>query len=35
MEKKTRLDIRTGPRTKVDGAQENTGGKNGQEAKTI
>ena len=33
--KETRLDIRTGPRTEVDGAQESTGGKNSQEAKTI
>jgi hypothetical protein len=31
----TRLDIRAGPRTKVPCAQENTGGKNSQEAKTI
>jgi len=31
----TRLDIRAGPRTKVHGAQENTGGKNSQEATTI
>jgi hypothetical protein len=35
MKKETRLDIRAGPRTEVDGAQESAGGKNSQEAKTI
>jgi hypothetical protein len=33
--KEARLDISTGPRTEVDGAQESAGGKNSQEAKTI
>jgi hypothetical protein len=35
MERGDALDIRAGPRIKVDGAQENTGGQNSQEAKTI
>jgi hypothetical protein len=33
--KETCLDIRTGSRTEVDGAQESAGGKNSQEAKTV